>query len=274
MNRDSLSGIARETVRICEAGQYQSPMGKQVVLADDIKRAVKGTVLYSVSNLPPIPQQMSALETRIEVANETTFRGLAKLALRGGHIACLNFASARNPGGGFLGGAQAQEEALARASALYHCLVAAPKYYERNRANRSAVYLDLVIFSPQVPFFRKDAGDLLEKPILASVITAPAPNRGAVAQNERGNLALVETALRRRAEMVLHIAQAHGVERLVLGAWGCGVFRNDPEKVSAVFASLIKPPGRFAGVFRDVLFSVYDRAEPALTLRAFANALR
>ena len=248
MNRGSLEGIAKETVRICEDGQYETPAGKQVLLAEDIQRAVKGTVLYSADSLPALKPQGSPTETRIQVANETTFRGLVKLAARGGHIACLNFASARNPGGGFLGGAQAQEEALARASALYPCLLAAPQYYERNRANRSAVYLDLVIFSPQVPFFRKDAADLLESPVLASVITAPAPNRGAVAQNESRNLPLVEPALRRRAEMVLHVAQAHGVDRLVLGAWGCGVFRNDPARVASVFAALIKPPGRFAGV--------------------------
>jgi len=268
MNRGSLAAIARETVQICEAGQYRTPAGKQV----DIRRAVNGTVMYSPQNLPALPGRGAAVETRIEVANETTFRGLVKLAARGGQIACLNFASARNPGGGFLGGAQAQEEALARASALYPCLLAVPEYYERNRANRSALYLDLVIYSPKVPFFRKDAGELLEQPILASVITAPAPNRGAVVQNEARNLPLVEPALRRRAEMILQIAQAHGVEGLVLGAWGCGVFRNDPAKVASVFMGLIKPPGRFAGVFRDVLFSAYDRSEPPLTLRAFANA--
>lgn len=274
MNRGSLAGVANETVEICDAGQYQTPTGKQVLLADDIQRAVKGTVLYSTDSLPALKPHGPPAETHIEVANETTFRGLVKLAGRGGHIACLNFASARNPGGGFLSGAQAQEEALARASALYPCLLAAPQYYERNRANRSAVYLDLLIFSPQVPFFRKDAGELLESPLLASVITAPAPNRGAVAQNESRNLASVEPVLRRRAEMVLHVAQAHGVERLVLGAWGCGVFRNDPARVASIFAALIKPPGRFAGAFRDVLFSVYDRAEPPLTLRAFANAFK
>jgi uncharacterized protein (TIGR02452 family) len=265
------AALARETVRLCDAGRYQTPSGKQAVLTDDIAQAVRGTVLYSAGNLPSVPARSPQLETRIEVANETTFQGLAKLAARGGHIGCLNFASARNPGGGFLGGAQAQEEALARASALYQCLLAAPQYYERNRANRSAIYLDLVVFSPQVPFFRNDAGELLEKPLLASVITAPAPNRGTVARNEPGSLPLVEPALRRRAEMVLHIAQAHGVEGLVLGAWGCGVFRNDPTQVASLFASLLKPPGRFAGVFRHVLFSVYDRAEPPLTLRAFSN---
>jgi uncharacterized protein (TIGR02452 family) len=244
-----------------------------VDISNDVRNAVRGTAVFSSANLPPITLQQT-LDTKIEVANETTFRGLARLAQRGGHIGCLNFASAKNPGGGFLTGAQAQEEALARASALYPCLQAAPEYYERNRANRSAIYLDLVIFSPMVPFFRNDAGTLLEKPVLASVITAPAPNRGAVVQNERQNLPLVEGALRRRAEMILHIAQAKRVDGLVLGAWGCGVFRNDPAQVVSIFVELIKPPGRFAGVFRDVLFSVYDRAEPALTLRAFANSLR
>jgi uncharacterized protein (TIGR02452 family) len=274
MNRYNLAGMAEQTVRICEEGQYQTSTGKQVVISDDVARAVRGTIMHSPENMPKVPGQRLSQQTRIEVANETTFQGLTRLTAQGGHIACLNFASARNPGGGFLGNAQAQEEALARASALYPCLLAAPDYYERNRANRSAVYLDLLIFSPKVPFFRKDGGDLLEKPILASVITAPAPNRGAVVQNEPRNLPLVETALRRRAEMVLHVAQAHGVDGLVLGAWGCGVFRNDPAQVASIFASLIKPPGRFAGVFRDVVFSVYDRAEPPLTLRAFANALK
>ncbi len=221
--------------------------------------------------LPPSP---ITVQTLTEVANETTFQGLARLVASGAHVGCLNFASARNPGGGFLGGAQAQEEALARASALYPCLLVAQEYYARNRSNRSAIYLDLAVFSPKVPFFRDDTGRLLEEPLLASVITAPAPNRGAVAQNEPENLPLIAATLRRRAEMVLHIAQAHGIEGLVLGAWGCGVFRNDPGMVASIFADLIKPPGRFAGVFRNVLFAVYDRTESQSTLRAFADAFR
>src|SRR5437660_11114872 len=125
MKRSNLAGVASETVKVCEAGQYQAPSGKQVFIFDDVKRAVEGTVIYSVESLPANPMHRSPVETSIEVANETTFQGLLRLAAHGGHIACLNFASARNPGGGFLGGAQAQEEALARASALYQCLVAA-----------------------------------------------------------------------------------------------------------------------------------------------------
>ncbi len=159
MNRDKLAAVAKETVSICDAGQYETSGGKQVVIAEAIKAAVKGTVMYSPENLPPGLGSRAPVETNIEVANETTFQGLAMLAARGGHIACLNFASARKPGGGFLGGAPAQEESLAHASALYHCLLAAPEYYARNRANRSAIYLGLIIYSPQVPFFRNDAGD-------------------------------------------------------------------------------------------------------------------
>src|SRR5262249_60941792 len=88
----------------------------------------------------------------------------------------LNFASARNPGGGFLGGAKAQEEDLARRSALYACLLTQRPYYDANRAERSLLYTDHIIYSPSVPFFRDRALDLVESPFCASIITAPAPN--------------------------------------------------------------------------------------------------
>ena len=152
-------------------------------------------------------------------------------------------------------------------------LLQAPQYYERNRANRSTIYLDLLIYSPLVPFFRNDAGVLLEEPILASVITAPAPNAGAVMQNEPQNTKAIEPALRRRAELVLTIAQAHNIERLVLGAWGCGVFRNDPKLVATVFSDLLNPHGKFAGAFSQVVFAVFDRSIGETTYRAFAERL-
>jgi uncharacterized protein (TIGR02452 family) len=232
-------------------------------------------VLYS-GEKPPLARLSEAKRaTRLEVRNETTFQALARCAASGGgHLACLNFASAKNPGGGFRNGSLAQEEALACASGLYPCLLKAPEYYERNRANHSALYLDLAIFSPQVPFFRDDAGILLEKPVLTSVITAPAPNAGVIEQNEPGNVRQVEPTLRRRAELVLNIASAHQVDRLVLGAWGCGVFRNDPRTVARVFANLLKPPGKFAGAFGEVVFAVFDRSETLETYRSFAETFK
>lgn len=262
---------AKETVSICEAGFYISPCGKRLELKTQIEAAVNETVLYSPENLLKLTRDRPTSQTVFDVQNETTCNALARLAEVGGHVGCLNFASARNPGGGFLTGAQAQEEALTRCSALYPCLLKAPQYYQRNRAHRSAIYLDLLIYSPLVPFFRNDAGVLLERPFLASVITAPAPNAGAVLQNEPESIAAVEPALRRRAELVLTVAYAQRIDSLVLGAWGCGVFRNDPIKVTKIFAELLMPPGKFAEAFSRITFAVFDRSERTPAYRAFAD---
>jgi len=271
MNRSKRATIAKQTVAICDEGFYQAPSGARVSVSQALAKAKAGTVLYSPVKLPTsCVADCGAVSTCINVNNETTFQALARLANESdGHLACLNFASAKNPGGGFLNGSLAQEEALACASGLYPCLLTARDYYTSNRENTSLLYLDLAVFSPLVPFFRDDEGVLLERPILASVITAPAPNAGAVAQNEPHNMAHVEPTLGRRAELVLSIASAHGVNRIVLGAWGCGVFRNDPKLVAAAFADLLKPTGKFAGVFKDVAFAVYDRSESLATYKAF-----
>jgi len=44
--------------------------------------------------------------------------------------------------------------------------------------------------------------------------------------------------------MCWRLAAAHGYTRLVLGAWGCGVFRNDPEVVAAAFVIICGASGR------------------------------
>jgi uncharacterized protein (TIGR02452 family) len=185
------------------------------------------------------PDAASAHHTTA-VTGESTIDACRRLALAhpDAHVGALNFASAKHPGGGFLGGAQAQEEALARSSGLYPCLLEVPEHYARNQANRSPLYLDLAIVSPRVPVFRHDDGGWFHPgPILATIITCAAPNRGALEQhdNARGLDALPDT-LRRRARFVLALAAHHGVTHLVLGAWGCGVFRNDPALVAAAFA--------------------------------------
>ena len=275
MKRTTRVEMARQTVAICDAGSYTAPNGTRISIGEELERAKRATVLYSPEKPPAGKRTDRTAQTRIEVRNETAFAALARLSSLGNsHLACLNFASAKNPGGGFLNGSLAQEEALACASGLYPCLLTAPEYYERNRSNRSALYLDLTIFSPHVPFFRDDAGSLIEKPILASVITSPAPNAGAISQNEPANLRRVEPTMRRRAELVLDIAAAHHVDRLVLGAWGCGVFRNDPRIVAAIFAELLKPSGKFAGAFAGVTFAVFDRSDDLATYQAFAERFK
>ncbi|MCP4113573.1 MAG: TIGR02452 family protein [Desulfobacteraceae bacterium] len=56
--------------------------------------------------------KFSGNETVIEVTTESTLEAAHRLIkeYNCNHIACLNFASAKNPGGGFSSGSQAQEE--------------------------------------------------------------------------------------------------------------------------------------------------------------------
>lgn len=269
MSRNHRASLAEDTLRIVQQGNYTSPDGRIVALRDITAAAKAGSRLYGIDVVDrPLPPTRPS--TVISVTAETTCEAIVRLAQAGSdHLGALNFASAKNPGGGFLGGAQAQEEALARSSALYPCLLTQPDYYERNRAQRSALYLDLAIYSPAVPFFRADDGALLPSPALCSVITAPAPNAGAVGDNQPQDLPLIAPTLRRRAELVLAVAAAEKIDRLILGAWGCGVFRNDPAVVAETFAALLSGSGRFANIFSEVVFAIYDRTDGQTTLGAF-----
>ncbi len=247
--------IAEGTLAACEAGRYANAHGAIVELRAAIDDAVAGTRLFELATYtsPPVRERVPA--TAISVTAETTIEAVRRLAAdREAHVACLNFASAKNPGGGFLGGAQAQEETIARSSALYPCLLAEPSHYARNRAHRSALYLDLAIWSPDVPLFRDDAGAWLDAPVRCSVITCAAPNAGALREHGKFDADEVTAVLRSRAAFVLAIARDQGVDRLVLGAWGAGVFGNDPDVVASVFAELLRGP--FDRTFAEVVFAV------------------
>src|SRR3569833_1943090 len=78
-------------------------------------------------------------------------RGACPAAARDGGEAARALASAKHPGGGFRTGAQAQEEDIARASALYSCLTAVPQFYTLHRSRPDTLYSDSVIYSPHVP---------------------------------------------------------------------------------------------------------------------------
>ncbi len=263
-----LRGIARETELIVAAGGYRAPGGHEVSLAADIDAARDGTRVYGPEPVP-VPAFRPAV-TRFEVTGESSFEAARRLA---GATAVLNFASARNPGGGYLNGAQAQEEALCRASALYTCLLRAPGYYDHHRAHRDPFYTDRVIHSPAVPVFRDDRGRLLDVPFTAGFLTSPAPNAGVVLRTAPERAGEIPHALTARAGRVLETAAAHGYRRLVLGAWGCGVFRNEPARVAAAFRTHLAPGGRFSGAFEHVAFAILDRTRDSPVRAAFARTL-
>ncbi|MFI8306568.1 TIGR02452 family protein [Streptomyces sp. NPDC085927] len=303
-----LRGIARETERIVASGGYRAPAdGHEVRLAAAVGAAQDGTRMYgpeplrvrvpahvpvpvlapaSVRSSGPAPDRGPApgvgghpsspfrpVGARIEVTGESSLEAARRLTGEGDGThsvpAVLNFASARNPGGGYLNGAQAQEEALCRASALYVCLLRAAEFYDHHRTHRDPFYTDRVIHSPAVPVFRDDRGRFLDEPFPVGFLTSAAPNAGVILRTAPERAAELPRALAVRAERVLETAVAHGYRRLVLGAWGCGVFRNDPTQVAAAFRALLEPGGRFAGAFEHVVFGILDRTRGSGVRTAF-----
>nr|WP_203645525.1 TIGR02452 family protein [Streptomyces sp. SID14478] len=263
--------IAQSTERIVAAGEYATADGRTVTLGDAVARARAGTEMFGPDPVavPAAPR----VATSAEVTGESSLDAARRMTgERPQRVAVLNFASARNPGGGYLNGAQAQEEALCRSSALYTCLVQVPEFYAHHRADRDVFYSDRVIHAPGVPVFRDDRGRLLDAPYEVGFLTSPAPNAGVIARHTPQRVPEIPAALAARAARVLEVAAALGYRRLVLGAWGCGVFRNDPAQVAEAFRALLD--GRFAGRFEQVVFAVLDRTREASTRAAFARVLR
>ena len=259
----SLKGTAKETLAILERGELERADGARVSFARELLASVNGTEHLTPAALdrwlagPPsrgtgvMDVQVTPESTQVAAHRLVHGEGVADLVL-------LNFASAKNAGGGFLNGAKAQEEDLARCSALYPCLRAAPGYYTANRNPAvSMLYTDHMIYSPRVPFFRVRSRELLDHVFLASVITAPAPNAGQHRRRE-GTEVEIEAALRRRAGLVLALAEARGHRSLLLGAWGCGVFKNRATLVADAFGTWLESE-RFARSFARVCFAVLDK---------------
>lgn len=223
----SLKQVAKDVLAMIERGTYPGPSG-DVDVSKAQTASVAGTRLYTPGDVSALLDQPLAGTPRVEVWDATTQVAARQLAADG-PVLLLNFASARNPGGGFLRGAKAQEEDLCRCSGLFPTLLTQPVYYEANRAHDSVLYTDHAIVSPEVPFFRvKGTGAFLDAPFVATVLTAPAPNSGPFLRRHPDRIDELEAAFLRRWRMVLALAHDVGARRLLLGAWGCGAFGGDP----------------------------------------------
>ncbi|MER8041345.1 TIGR02452 family protein [Streptomyces sp. NPDC094032] len=268
-----LRAVARETEEIVAAGRYTAPDGRTVSLTEELAAALAGTTLHGPEPVPVTPG--TGRTTLIEVTGESSLVAARRMirADATAPVAVLVFASARNPGGGYLNGAQAQEEALCRSSALHATLLRAPAYYAHHREERDPFYTDRVIHSPGVPVFRTDRGVLLTDPFTVGFLTSPAPNAGVVRLRTPERAGRLPEVLAVRAERVLETAAAHGYRRLVLGAWGCGVFQNEPADVAAAFKRLITGDGRFAAHFDEIVFGILDGSRDRTTLAAFRRVL-
>lgn len=179
----------------------------------------------------------------------------------------MNFANAHNPGGGFLLGANAQEEALCRCSSLYESISSkdASVMYKYNNLHPSRVESDYMLISPDVVVFRNEKYELLEEPVTMAVVTVPAPNRFGAAL--LASQKLIEETFIRRIKIMLTAAAKYGYKNIVLGAWGCGAFGNKPEDVSEYFRRVIIDD-EYGYCFENICFAIYG-AEDGKNITAF-----
>ena len=264
--RDAARKYGAEALAICESGQYVSPSGKSISITGLIQEAKSQTVSYPPA-YPIPPGDGQRYETAVEVVNETTLSAARRLLAGGYDPVVLNFASATTPGGGFLDGARAQEEYLAWSSCLFACLRDNPMY-SFHRENWTPFYTDYAIYSPSVTVFREDNGDLLETPYYAGIITSAAVNAHKVPDAERSRVAM---EMGSRIDKVLAVGRAHGHDAIVLGAWGCGAFANDPSVIAGLFRQSLNGP--FAGTYRRVVFAIVDWSPERKTIGPFERAM-
>jgi uncharacterized protein (TIGR02452 family) len=249
MQRTVAKELGRSAVEAASAGQYRLDDGGTVDWRDLVEAAIAGKL--SITPDAPLPELDTSKfpETGVQVTNETTLGAARRLVEQGLRPLALNFANGLNPGGGFLNGARAQEEVLCRSSALFSTLYGDPMY-EAHAQRREPDSTDWLIYSPRVPVFRTDGGTTLHEPWVLDFITCAAPYAPSVGQPRSGDL------LRQRIHRVLAVARAYGHSTLVLGAWGCGAFANDPGRTARDFRSALEH--EFHGAFESVTFAITD----------------
>jgi uncharacterized protein (TIGR02452 family) len=228
------------------AGQRHSEVASRLITPAEGKRLAE--------SLPP-PENLSGAS--YEVRNNSTVQAIIDASHSGKAVAALNFASAKNPGGGFLNGAMAQEEALASSGGLYNTQIRHRAYYDNNRSCGTMIYTDHAIYSPDVVFFRDAAFNLTETPVTASILTLPAVNMGQV-QAKGEDVVRAKAVMKDRMRLCLAILAHERNKVIILGAYGCGVFGNDANEVAGWWKELLFDEG-YGGYFEKVIFAVLDK---------------
>ncbi len=169
---------------------------------------------------------------------------------KNGKMCVLNFASFKEPGGQFINGSMAQEEALCHESFLYNVLKEKTTFYEWNKKNLNySQYKNHALYSPNVIFERINGGK-----VKCDVLTCAAPN---ITPARKYGFPVTEAQnsinLGNRISYILDVAEDNHVDTLILGAYGCGVFGQDPKVVCDYFLHFLNSSKY---MFKNVIFAI------------------
>ena len=282
-NRLRLRDIAQETIEAINDGVVKFLDSNMRTTTHSISQSaddtVRGTLYFKPDSTrlrswlrgppPGVAAERHGNQSKVEVQimKMSTLEGASYLsqAHPTSKIGILNFASATKPGGGFINGASAQEESIARSSTLYLSLQtpqARPFYELHDRDDKGGYYSHAMIYSPSVAIFRDDNGNWL-CPYHVDIVTSPAVNAGLVRKLKYGRWPDTErrilSVMKERMGRILALFERTGSRNLVLGSFGTGVFQNDVGSLAKIWGELLSAPGaRFAHSFDQVIFAIPD----------------
>lgn len=199
---------------------------------EQIDKCIKNSKIYDGRN---DREKLKEIKTAKYIVEDlTTEEAIEKYAsVDNKKVDVLNFASYTTPGGGFLTGARAQEESLCHHSILYPIIGSTrfEEFYTFNRDNRNnSLYTDRAIYTPDVIFM------INHKEYKAGVITCASPNT--CHRNDPYFLKINSESLESRINFIYKIANKERPNILILGAFGCGVFGQNPKEVATIFKKL------------------------------------
>ena len=268
MTKQRIVGVnnywSRRNELSARAERHTAEMQKKY--ADKIAECVGRSKIYGGDHHSPKSFRFNGSRTSVtSLCKNTTTEALFLPSLANKNVTLLNFASYNNPGGAFLDGSSAQEESLCHTSFLYNVLSRMPEYYYfNNKRKNKALYTDRAIFTPDVLFF-DPAGqnDPNARTRTANVITCAAPNRSVLEKYGSFTEEMNLNALRQRVEFIRDICFENRCEAVILGAWGCGVFRQDARIVANMFMK----------AFENMPITVVYAVPDAPTYQVFAECL-
>lgn len=266
MEKEASKSMCRETQAISAIGWYTNAHGQLVDIRGMRDAAMQGRVAYRPGRMPQVGAPRHA-QVHTYVTNQTTLAVAEARLAQGYRVAIFNLASAVSPGGGWLKGSQAQEESLARSSALVYTIRDDEFYFDQTHW-QNPFYNDTVIVSPGVPFFRHHNGQFIDTPWQADVITSAAVHAKAVRKYLPERAGEIAPTMRQRTQKVFEVATTLDADILILGAWGCGAFGNYPDQIAQIMEDTMQVVDMRRFVAID--FAVVDLYDPPLNYTAFA----
>ncbi|MDO4650077.1 MAG: TIGR02452 family protein [Eubacteriales bacterium] len=235
-----------------------------------VVEAKKNTKVYYEDDYPQFDVN-AVREERISVTRDRSYQAAMRLAKEnpGKKIAVMNFANAFHAGGGVTRGASAQEECLCRCSTLYPLLYRRSlrdSYYKHHHDLNTSKASDSLIYTEDVVICKTDEEHpkrmVQDDWVKVDVITIAAPDLRTKSNMYAaivGNGSFMNNAELfgyhvKRAIHMFTVAASKGADILVLGAFGCGAFQNDPSVVARAYKVALE---EFPKVFDKIEFAVY-----------------